>query len=138
MLPSKNSTSSSVAKKLVLLPVGFVGILLLLGILARLIDDHKDLEYVSTRLGIETSDWNTAGAAFENLFEEGATREQVHTILRTVDPELINGLPNRLPECNGSNCCEVIDAFLDTAEWRFSYVFCYDPDMRLRGITLAY
>ncbi len=134
---SERLTSLLATRKLLLLAT-LGGLLLLLGVLPRVVNDRRDLGYVSTRLAIEANNWDNAGAAFEALFAKGTTRDQVHAILQTVDPDLAGRLPNTLPECYGEVCCERIDAFVDTAGWRFRYVFCYDPSMKLEALTLAY
>jgi len=114
------------------------GLLLLFGVLPGVVNNWRNLRYVSAHLEIEASNWDNAGEAFEALFAKGTTRDQVHAILQTVDPDLTGRLPNALPECYGKVCCERVDAFVDSAGWRFRYVFCYDPSMKLEAITLAY
>ena len=134
---SKRLTSFLATRKLLLIAV-LGGLFLLFGVLPGVVNNWRNLGYVSARLGIEASNWDNAGQAFEALFAKGTTRDQVHAILQTVDPGLTGRLPNALPECHGEVCCERVDAFVDSAGWWFHYVFCYDPSMKLEAITLAY
>lgn len=119
--------------------IGFLLVIVSLSILVA--EDMLNLRYISSRVG-SPMNWEATYATFEDTFEEGMTREEVHARLLQMDPSLEGKLTQDIV-CYGPKhqmrCIETIEVFSERFRIGsgFKYSFAYTSDLRLVGLTVA-
>jgi hypothetical protein len=109
--------------------------LLIVGVLAA--DRWMKTSYIGHQLGCRAN-WEALDACFQSRFREGMPQKEVYDILVEIDPQLAGTLGTDLQgECTEYGCCEVVTPFSDRVGSAFGWVFCFDRDMTLTGLSVG-